>query len=123
MAPEALSFTFALSPDGNTFLSGCVSGAGTIALRDLRTGAMLRRFTAYPSGAALWNLVYSPDGQTAFSGAVAPGEAVIEWRIAEWPLDKLLAWVRANRYTRDFTCEERLQYRIEPLCEGVRQTQ
>jgi len=28
----------------------------------------------------------------------------------------LLAWVHDNRYIRDFTCAERAQYQIEPLC-------
>jgi hypothetical protein len=48
---------------------------------------------------------------------MGPDEAVIQWRIVDIPLDELLAWVRANRYVRDFTCEERAQYDITPLCE------
>jgi WD40 repeat protein len=95
-------------------LSGSFSG--TFSLWNVHTGAKLGRFTGYPSGAGLWNLVFSPDGQTAFSSAGGPDEAVIEWQIADWPLDKVLIWVRENRYVRDFTCEERAQYRVEPLC-------
>lgn len=72
---------------------------------------------AYPSEAPLQNLVFSPDGQTAFSAARGPDEAVIEWQMADWPLGDLLAWVHENRYIRAFTCDERAQYRIEPLCE------
>jgi WD40 repeat protein len=118
VGPEAISFTFDFGPDGSTFLSGSGGGTGTFALWNLHTGAKLRLFTAYPSGAGLWNLVYSPDGQTVFSSAGGPGEAVIEWQIADWPLDKLLTWVHENRYVRDFTCEERAQYHVEPLCKG-----
>jgi WD40 repeat protein/serine/threonine protein kinase len=114
---DAASLALDVSPDGSNLLSGNASGEGTIAVWDLHTGALLRRFTGYPSGSGLWNLVYSPDGHTAFSAAAGPDEAVIEWQIAEWPLEKLLAWVHENRYVRDLTCEERAQYRIEPLCE------
>jgi len=32
-------------------------------------------------------------------------------------MDTLLTWIQANRYVREFTCEERAQYRIAPLCE------
>jgi hypothetical protein len=32
-------------------------------------------------------------------------------------LDQLLAWVHANRYLGEFTCEERAEYRSEPLCD------
>ena len=60
-------------------------------------------------------LVFSPDGQTAFS--VSLDGALIEWQIADLPLDELLAWTHANRHLRDLTCEERVEYRVEPYCE------
>jgi WD40 repeat protein/DNA-binding CsgD family transcriptional regulator len=111
---DAAGLALGLSPDGSRLLSG--SATGTFALWNVQTGAKLHRFTGYRSGAALWNLVFSPDGQTAFSSAGGPGEAVIEWQITDWPLDTLLAWVHENRYVRDLTCDERAQYRIDPLC-------
>jgi hypothetical protein len=42
---------------------------------------------------------------------------VREWRVSGWELDDLLAWAHENRYVRDFTCEERTTYRVEPMCE------
>ena len=33
-------------------------------------------------------------------------------------LDELIGWIRDNRHLREFTCEERDIYRIEPLCES-----
>jgi hypothetical protein len=44
--------------------------------------------------------------------------ALIEWQIADLPLDELIEWTYANRYVRDLTCTEREQYRVEPLCDA-----
>jgi hypothetical protein len=59
-------------------------------------------------------VVFSPNGQSAFS--VSLDGALIEWQVADLPLDQLLDWIDANRYVRDLTCEERAQYRVEPYC-------
>jgi WD40 repeat protein len=115
VGPEAASYALDLSPDGSMLVSGSANGTGWMAVWDVQTGAVLRRFLAYPSEAPLNNLVFSPDGQAVFSAVQGP-EAAIEWQIADWPLDKLLAWVHENRYIHEFTCDERAQYRVEPLC-------
>jgi hypothetical protein len=60
-------------------------------------------------------LVFGPDGQTAYS--VSLDGALIEWQVSDLPLDKLIEWTKENRYIRDLTCEERVQYRVEPYCE------
>ena len=62
----------------------------------------------------MWEAAFSPDGQTAFSAGMEG--SIIEWQIADQPLNELIAWALANRYLPDFTCEQRAQYRIEPLC-------
>lgn len=103
------------SPDGHYVVGG--DNQGNIILWDLQTGEELYHFTAYASGASLYDIVFSPDGQTFFTASMTES-AVIQWRIVDWPLDKLLAWVHENRYLREFTCEERILYRIEPLCEA-----
>jgi len=100
-----------ISPDGRYILSG--DEGGTIILWDLETGEELRRWVAH--SAAVWEILFSPDAQTAFSASF--DGSIRQWQIADWPLDRLLTWVHGNRYVRDFTCEERMQYRIEPLCE------
>jgi hypothetical protein len=58
--------------------------------------------------------MFSPEGLTAYSASF--DGSIRQWQIADWPLNELLAWVHANRYIRDFTCEERVLYRIEPFC-------
>jgi WD40 repeat protein/DNA-binding SARP family transcriptional activator len=104
-----------VSPDGRHMISS--SEDGTVILWNLQTGEELRRF----SGHTAWvpDVVFNPDGQTAFS--VSLDGTLIQWQIADQPLDELIEWVHANRYIRDLTCDERVQYRIEPPCnaEGV----
>ncbi len=104
-----------VSLDGRYMISS--SEDGTVILWNFETGEELRRF----SGHTAWvpDVVFSPDGQTAFS--VSLDGTLIQWQIADQPLDELIEWVYANRYIRDLTCDERVQYRIEPPCnaEGV----
>jgi WD40 repeat protein/DNA-binding SARP family transcriptional activator len=107
---NSLVFSLDLSPDGQSVISG--EYLGDVILWDFETGQELHRFVSDPSTKGV---AFSPDGQTVF-GASYSG-TLYQWQVADWPLDKLLAWVHENRYIRDFTCEERAQYRIEPLCE------
>ncbi len=100
-----------ISPDGQQLLSA--GRDGNIVLWDIASGHELRRFTGHTAG--IWEVIFSPDGQYAFSSSF--DMSVLQWRIANWSVDELLAWIRDNRYVREFTCEERAQYRIEPLCE------
>ncbi len=86
---------------------------GEIGIVNLQTGSLVRQFSAYRS--PVWNIMFSPDGKSIYSSAY--DGPVIQWQVTDWPLDDLLEWVHENRYIRDFTCEERAQYRIEPLCE------
>ena len=92
-----------------------ISGSedGVVILWDFETGEELRRF----SGHTAWvpDVAFSPDGHTAFS--VSLDGSLTQWQVTDLPLDELIRWVRANRYLRELTCEERTQYKIEPLCE------
>ena len=49
---------------------------------------------------------------------VAWDGAVYEWELPPLNADAMLDWVVENRYLPDFTCDQREQYRIEPLCEA-----
>ncbi len=105
-----------ISPERGYIATG--DNLGQIAMWDYKTGQEFRRFTAGIRRGWAWNVVFSPDGSMIFTSfwheTFGP---IIQWQIADWPLDDLLVWVHENRYIRDFTCEERAQYRIEPLCE------
>jgi WD40 repeat protein len=102
----------AVSPDGRLVLSG--SDDTTVILWDFETGEELRRFSEHT--AVVLDVGFGPDSQTAYS--VSMDGALIEWQIADLPLDELVEWTHANRYVRDLTCEEREQYRVEPLCDA-----
>jgi len=108
---EGWVFHLDISPDGKQLITA--GNDGLIILWDIATGQELNRFRGHTAG--IWDLVFSPDGQYAFSSSY--DHTVLQWRITDWPLDELLKWVHENRYIRDFTCEERETYRIEPLCE------
>ena len=57
----------------------------------------------------------SSDDQTAYTASY---EGTIRvWEIQDWTLDQRFGWVHAYRYVREFTCEDRAEYRIEPLGE------
>jgi hypothetical protein len=60
--------------------------------------------------------VLSPDGQLAYSAA-DDGKVIVR-SIAPLPVDEILAHIADNRVLHDFTCVERKQYRILPLCDA-----
>lgn len=100
-----------ISSDGRYLISGDVSGE--LILWDYVSGEEIRHFSGHTS--SVWNINFSPDGQTAYSSSY--DGPVRQWRIADWPLEDLLEWVKNNRAVREFTCDERDEYGIEPLCE------
>jgi WD40 repeat protein len=87
---------------------------GTLALWDLETGEEVHRFSGHDSD-FIFDIAVSEDGKTALSGAT--DSTIVQWQLDIPPLEDLQAWITANRYVRDLSCEERSTYQIEPLCE------
>ncbi len=110
--PENETWVLRLSPNGRYVLIRDVN-VGTLSLWNTATGELIQYLGNHHGEPP--NVVFSPDSQSIFSAGL--DGAIIEWRIADLSLDTLHEWVRENRYVRDFTCRERAQYRIEPLCE------
>ena len=102
----------ALSADGSLMASG--QGNGLAILWDYETGRELERISYL--GGGLMNVAFGPNDSTIFTSAYL-GE-VLEWYVSNQSLDELIGWIRDNRHLREFTCEERDIYRIEPLCES-----
>ncbi|WP_119071481.1 nSTAND1 domain-containing NTPase [Aggregatilinea lenta] len=96
--------------DGTLLLSGSVDT--TMILWDVATGEPLNRFVGH-SGPVAGQ--FTNDGERIVS--LAEGKQIIVWD-ASLPPDGLLAWAEANRYRTSFTCEQRDQFEIEPLCDS-----
>jgi WD40 repeat protein len=99
-----------VSADRRYVLSGASDGA--VVEWDLTTGKEVNRFVGHSAMVA--SVAFASDGRSAFS--VSTDGTIIQWRVAGWSVEELAAWARANRSLRELTCEERAQYRVEPLC-------
>jgi WD40 repeat protein len=86
-----------------------------VVLWNFETGDEVQSFYGDETSPTV-NVVFSPDGQSAFSSQAYPKGDVIQWRTADMSLDELRNWVSKNRYSRSLTCSERAQYGVEPLC-------
>ncbi len=102
----------AFTPDESQIISA--SADGTLILWDVATGEALRTFSEH--GVYVNQVALSPDGQLAYSAS--DDGTVIARPIAEQPVEDILAHVDENRVLREFTCVERKQYRILPLCDA-----
>lgn len=98
------------SPDGKALASA--SDDGTIRLWDVATGQELRQLD---NGQPVYSLAYSANGQAILSASA--DSTVRLWDVSPLTLDRLLAWVPANRYVPELTCFQREQFRITPLCD------
>ena len=97
----------AFSPDGQYLLQAF--DIGRIVLWDLRTFSPVlvgthERFVQ--------DVDFTPDGIPV---SASDDGTVKLWGVGQ---EHILEWVEANRYVRDFTCQEREIYRLEPLCSG-----
>jgi len=96
----------AYSPSGTRLLVG--SSSGLLTLWDTQSLRVVQQFRL--SEGPVFALDFHPQANLALSGDAAE---IISWRTFSDDVDE---WAQANRYVRDFTCVERTQYSIEPLC-------
>ena len=59
-------------------------------------------------------LVFAPDGRSFL--AAADDDAVHEFRL-DAGQDELQTWIEAKRQPPELTCEQRVQYNVEPPCD------
>jgi WD40 repeat protein len=102
---STITWGVAISPDGKYVLGGTLMG--DVTLWDYATGKELSRFTLLKEADSF---TFSPDSKTAYVTSV--DGRLTEWRIAERSLPELLDWIKANRYVRELTCPEKLQYSL-----------
>ncbi|MFN8375063.1 MAG: protein kinase [Anaerolineae bacterium] len=103
----------AFSPDGRQVVSA--SRDRSVLVWDVTTGQQIQRFGAINGRGGYQNTVSSvavtSDGRTLI-GAALDGTI----RIIPFSMDVLLSWVEQHRYIRPLSCDERVQFRVEPLC-------
>lgn len=100
----------AISPNNEWALTG--DNLSNLLLWELHTGKVLRRFNGHNGG--IWSVIFTRSGEYALS--TAGDGSTIMWKVAPQPVDELVSWTLSNRHVREFTCDERKLYRIEPLC-------
>ncbi len=106
---SSIPYSVAISSDGKYVLAGSMDGE--VILWNYANGEELRRINALQG---VYSVVFSPDGRTAYAASI--DGKLIQWHIAEKSLAEVEDWIKANRYVRQLTCEERQQYQVEPLC-------
>jgi WD40 repeat protein len=99
-------WSVAYSPNGSRLLVG--SSSGLLTLWDTQTLRVAQQFRL--GQGPVFALAFHPRANLALSGDTSD---ITAWRTFS---DDLIDWARSNRYLRDFTCIERTQYSIEPLC-------
>ncbi|MBZ0281040.1 MAG: TIR domain-containing protein [Anaerolineae bacterium] len=117
--PNGYVGAVALSPNGKQLLTGFDNGE--IILWDIDTGIEVSKFTNFGQ---VFTVNFIPDGSFALFSTFDGEDSIGVYRWLTSP-EAIAAWLRANRFIRDFTCIERDQYNIEPLCnaEGIVPTQ
>lgn len=105
----------AWSPDGRFLVSA--DDRLLLVVWDTATGEAIRYFRGHTTTAGrnfngIAALSVSPDGTRVAS--LESSGVLLVWRVDA--LSELAAWARTNRYARELTCNERLQYRIQPYC-------
>jgi len=83
----------------------------TLILWNTTTGDPIRVFRGHEE--RVWDFVLTHDGVNILSTTRA-GHLIL-WRVDT--LSEIRQWISDNRYLDELSCDEREQYRIEPLCE------
>ena len=102
------------SPDDNLIMTASLDGR--VILWDAETGELVYIFVLVDESFQTV-ATFSPDGTQIVSSA---NDILTFWDITNLP-DDYESWVQDNRYIPDFTCEQRILYTIEPLCEVAEQ--
>jgi hypothetical protein len=103
------------SPDGTRLASA--SDDATMILWNTENGTIEKRFQGHEVGQWVQDVAYNPDGSQV--ATTSTDERIIIWNINSFP-DNILEWALSNRYVPELTCEQRLTFEIEPLCDENR---
>jgi len=85
-----------------------------VILWDFSTGEELYRLPAHTQ--PVLSAQFSPDSKYVYS--ISTDGLLMQWKIPTFKtMPETLDWINTNRYVRPLTCDERLHYRVEPLCD------
>ncbi|GAB4518065.1 MAG: hypothetical protein OHK0046_25340 [Anaerolineae bacterium] len=101
----------AFVPGTTTAISA--SDDGTLIYWDLESAQPIRSFVGH--NGPVVDLAVSRDGTRAISTTAIDDQPLLIWRIET--LEDIVAWTSANRAIYTLSCEERLQFDLEP-CQG-----
>jgi hypothetical protein len=95
-------------------MEAAYSDLGELILWDLESAGLIRKF-GYTELAVVFDVAMSQDGSTVLSGSSE--QTIVQWRLDNPTLDKLVARIEENRFVHEPTSEERAMRQIELLCE------
>lgn len=101
----------AFSRDMRFALSG--GNDATVILWDLSNNSAVRRFEGHRD--TIRAVAFAPDGHSAVSASV--DSDLLIWRIDS--LEDMIGWLHENRYLREFTCNERIQFVVTRVCNSA----
>jgi WD40 repeat protein/transcriptional regulator with XRE-family HTH domain len=105
---SSVIWSYDISSDGKYILAG--SDNNEMILWDYNTGQELFNLTAHKQ--PVYSVAFSPDSKTTFS--VSNDGFLVQWNISDKSLQEWIDWIYANRYVRELTEAEKLQYHVEP---------
>jgi WD40 repeat protein/DNA-binding SARP family transcriptional activator len=100
----------AFSPGGHLALTGATDGS--LVLWDVDSGRALRSYKNISK--PVTGLAFTPGGETFV--VASDDDAVHEYRVDRSQAE-LMAWIEANRFVPELTCEQRERYQIDLACE------
>jgi WD40 repeat protein/transcriptional regulator with XRE-family HTH domain len=108
---SSVIWSYDISSDGKYILAGADNNE--VILWDFNTGQELYSHTAHKQ--TVYSVTFSPNSKTAFS--ISNDGMLVQWNISDKSLQEWIDWIYANRYVRNLTCDEKIQFRIESTCQ------
>ena len=92
-----------------------VSADKTMVLWDWERGQIVRRYRTFVGNPL--DIRVSADGRTAYTVEDREAAVLRVWRL-DLTDEALYDWIATNRYVPEFSCQQRVDYNILPLCDG-----
>jgi WD40 repeat protein/DNA-binding SARP family transcriptional activator/energy-coupling factor transporter ATP-binding protein EcfA2 len=108
---QSVVTTIVYAADGKRAMSS--SGDASVIVWDLEDGAAIRRYVGLES--PIEDIAFGVNEETALATSWQD-KTIWVWRL-DATQESLLDWIETNRHVSEFSCKQRIQYQIEPLCD------